>query len=318
MNTTHSPVTCALSEISDRKIQVPHCPVLATAIATTGFVVTSRYCRMGQDYDCQCTFCSDASYRLAETLATQRNQATADHRADVIRTASTFRWLAAIGTAVRAAASPGFGVSRMIADAHALWCSPIGEQRGTRFQIVGRRGTAKGHVGKVGVCRWIGRDTLPVRIGLAVEGEAKLIYVAFSQVERVPATTEEKRDRFESSTVRDAIALHRPKLVVRSTYKKRGSLGTLAFVVGKSTFGEVFWIGPDKRTGEAASRLGIRQQDGSVVWESAYNCADRPMQWVDSAERVLLERVAADAVMSGDVDRAREILVKTRVDLPQS
>lgn len=297
------------------------CPVTARMRALGGVTVERHYCRMGQDYDCRCTYCSEGAYIIAMRLAEVQNAATAELRTRVIRAAESLMWLSHIGLAFASACSPGAGISRMIQDTGLLRESSGGDLRGFKFMVLGKRGSAKQHYGKVGVCKYHGNDGYDrVRIGLAVAGEEKLAYCTFSQLERVPMRAEdllaEAVNRTEQVAVKQAIAPYRPKLEV--VVKRRGKK-QIAYVVsgpGVGKHGEVFWAGPDKRTGEQNARLGIRTADGTVVWASAYDCAATPMVAVSAAERKELERVAADYAMEGKDEEAREILRHTRTPAP--
>lgn len=294
------------------------CPVRARKLAIDGVVVSRNYCRMGQDYDCRCNYCCDASYNAAVADAGRRNAETTVDRARIVRLTTPFEALAQIGAAISAAGSPGASISRMIRDAGELRQSFGGEVRGFSYRVTGKRGSAKRHFGKVGVCKWVGKsEDGTTRIGLQIEGEEHLAYCAASQLERIPMTAEslveDARRRTEQVIVREAIAPHRPRLVVASL--RRGRPGPTAYVVSgrdAGKHGEVFWVGPDKRTGEPAARLGIRQADRTVIWASAYECADEPCEMVEIEERREIERVAADLALEGSSDKAREVLATTR------
>lgn len=293
------------------------CPVATLRWALEGDTVSRPYCRMGQDYPCECVYCNDYSYRKALDACAIANAASADYRATLVRASQAFQLLAEIGKAIAAALSPGLGVALMIRDAGALRSSGGGNLRGFTFRVTGKRGAAKVHFGKVGLCKWQGiNDYGGVKLGLQIEGHEKLAYVSLGQLDRIPMTIEqldsERVAKTEATIVRDAIAPHRPKLVV--ALKRRGK-GPIAYVVSGRDAGQhgvVFWVGPDKRTQEPNARLGIRTASGAVVWASAYECASEPMVAVTREERTELERVAADAALDGYPERAREILAQTR------
>lgn len=311
------------------------CPVAAANFAIVGFVVPSpRYCRMGQDYDCTCHYCSPSRYVAAQEEATKKNIATEDTRAEMLRVASSLDFLSRIGRAVRVALAPGLGIGHLVNDAGHLWDSAFGELRGAYFCVVGKRGNVGAHHGKVGVCKWTEllvsaedggqRGETPMnkrRIGLLISGQEKLAYVSFSQLVRLQTPERVKLERVEADIVEKAVAPHRPRLVVTQLQKtKRGRVtqrGTYAYVVsgpqhvGKS--GEVFWQGDDKRTGEKNTRLGVKCEDNSVCWVSVYDCADRPLKLADVEERKLLERIAADAAESGDEENAKLLMSQTRI-----
>lgn len=304
------------------------CPVVERQVALHGVVVARPYCRMGQDYDCRCNYCSDASYAVALSQAESQNAATATARAEVVRVTYALEWLSRIGMAVRAAGGPGLGVSRMIESAGWLRESHGGNLCGFWFLITGKRGAAKSHNGRFGKCVWVGEnDSGTVRLGLRINDEDGLVYVTATQCERIPMRADElfaeARAKTEAVVVATAIAPLRPKFGMPSTeklrkYKKAGLDGPMAYVVsghhaGKS--GRVFWSGPDKKTGEADVRLGIKHQENGVVetlWVSAYDCDASPCVVVDAAERRDIERVAADMAMDGDVEAAREVLASAR------
>ncbi len=199
----------------DLAVQSSTCPVTARERALTGIVVQRNYCRWGQDYDCQCNYCNDGSYAKALIAAKQQNDETAEHRAWIVKITAGLEALALIGRAVRAAASPGFGYSQMIQDAGALRGSFGGNVRGFSYRVVGKRGNAKQHFGKVGVCKWIGQgDEGTPRVGLQIDGEEKLAYCACSQLERIPMTAE--------SLVADAVE-RTERVIVRSRRTARSS-----------------------------------------------------------------------------------------------
>jgi hypothetical protein len=320
--------------MANDKMTLTACPVTDHAHAVHGQIITSApYCRMGQDYDCVCRYCSSATAAEYAAKITAYNAATADHRAQVARVASAFLHLAAIGTAVRAALAPGLGVALMLGNVLPLLASTHGNLRGAHFRIVGKRGNAKLHTGKVGICRWIGEGdsfapapryrngwrpdtTAPtVRVGLSIEGEAKLVYVAHGQLERLPTPAAEHRARIEASLVRAAIAPLRAKLAVAMTKRGKPKAGQIAYVVegrDAGASGTVFWCGTDKRTGETDARLGIKLANGETIWVNAYDCAASPVCAVSRDDRILIERIAADAVEGGSPEAAREVLAQLR------
>ena len=313
-------------------------PAADHTLATRGRVVESApYCRMGQDYDCGCRYCSAAAAARYAAEIAEWNAATVEHRAYVATITGALACLAAIGRAVATALSPGLGLGVMVHDLAALLASDIGDLKGAHYQITGKRGNAKAHTGKVGICRWVGAgdsfEPMPrfrggwrastkaptTRIGLAIEGEPKLVYVSFGSVTRLRTPAAEFAARVEAAVVRAAIAPVRAKLAVRMTPRGKVSKGQVAHVVegrdaGKS--GEVFWCGADKRTGEVATRLGVKTAVGETLWVSAYDCAAAPAVLVPREERELIERIAADAAEEGRLDDARTILASRRVSVP--
>jgi hypothetical protein len=305
----------------DSASQSSTCPVIARQRAVAGVVVQRNYCRMGEDYDCRCNFCCDSSYAAALDAAEKQNASTAKHRAWIVKVTSAFEALSQIGKAVRAAAAPGWAYACMIRDAGFLRQSFGGHLRGFSFRVVGKRGSAKKHFGKIGTCKWVGENEEgTLRIGLLIEGEEKLAYCAASQLERLPlgadVLVEDIIRRTDAMIVRDAIAPYRPKFVASLSRSGRGRRGPMAYVVtghDRGKHGEVFWIGADKRTGEAGARLGIREASGAVIWASAYDCADQPCTVVSAAERKDMERVAADMAIEGRFDEARTVLSAIRV-----
>jgi hypothetical protein len=205
--------------------------------------------------------------------------------------------------------------------------------KGARYRVVGKRGNAKNLHGVTGVCKWIGESDYSrrpanwrgqwqdskgtMRVGLAVEGEAKLVYVAFGQVARVPETQEEIREKIERRIVETTIATPgvRPrwtgKLPARRSKKNTDPVVHVVSGRDRGASGVVFWIGADKRTGEADGRIGIRCLNGSTIWASVYDCRNEaPVNAVplSADERVLVERIAADAVLADRLDLARDLL----------
>jgi hypothetical protein len=307
----------------DSASQSSACPVIARQLALPGVVVQRNYCRMGEDYDCRCNFCCNHSYAAALAAAEKQNASSSKHRAWIVKVTTAFEALSQIGKAVRAAAAPGWAYSCMIRDAGFLRQSFGGQLRGFLFRVVGKRGSAKKHFGKIGTPKWVGENAEGTpRIGLQLEGEEKLAYCAVSQLERLPleadVLVEDVIRRTEAVIVRDAIAAHRPKFVAslkRSGRGHRGAVPTAYVVTGHDAgkHGEVFWIGADKRTGEADARLGIRVANGATIWVSAYDCADQPCTVVSAKERKDMERVAADMAIEGRFDEARAVLSAIRV-----
>lgn len=307
------------------------CPVTDYKLAVSGQHVERPYCRWGQDYDCSCVYCSDGAYRAACKKVDTWNVATAEHRAWVVAVTSALACLANIGHAVRAALAPGLVVHSLVAWAVNAWGSSDGNIRGFYFRVVGKRGKAAAHVGKIGICKWVGeshgggyyRQTTTTRLGLAIDGEEKLVYVAFGQCERMPEPIEVRQANIERDIVARAIAPVRSKWSGFVPAKKKSwnrakwlAQCPVVYVVsgrhtGKS--GPVFWTGADKQTNEAGARLGL-ECNGETLWVSAYDCADRPLVAVSAEERALIERVAADAALSGDDDKARKVLAMTWVE----
>lgn len=291
---------------------------------------TAGHCIWSADYDCNCSRCSYLTRSHWYISAFVWSIANAASRAEVETALSGLQGLALIGQAVKAALSPGLVFNSLVDWAVDAWTSSSGELRGLYFRVVGKRGKAAQHVGKVGICNWVGENTFgyhstksTIRLGLAVEGEQKLIYVAHSQCERMATPAEVARAKAEAKVVSEAIAAHRPKWVGSVPAKKRSESSSkwkarcpIAYIVsgreaGKS--GRVFWIGADKKTSEVGARLGIECTDGGTAWVSAYDCTDRPMvPAVSTEERLQIERVAADAALEGDSQRARELLAQTR------
>jgi len=208
--------------------------------------------------------------------------------------------------------------------------------KGVSYRVTGKLGAAKHHLGKVGVCKWIGEsdynrrplnwrgrwvdDSKPtIKIGIAVEGESKLVFVAFGQVERIADAQEVIAAKLERKIVEVTIAEAgvRPRWTGKVTARKsKKNPRPVAYVVAgrdRGASGEVFWIGADKHTGEADGRLGIRCANGATVWASAYDCrneAPTDTARTTTEERELIERIAADAVMAGKPDAARGLLAK--------
>ena len=299
------------------------CPVTDHKRAVSGETVSRPYCRWGQDYPCGCVYCSDAAYNAACKQAAEWNAATATHRAWVVSITSALAVLANVGRAIALVASMPGAIR-----AFALGAVSVYHQvpsKGARYRIVGKRGNAKKVFGVTGVCKWIGeadyqgRSTGAYRVGLAVEGEPKLVYVAFGQVERLPESQEEIQAKIERQIVQAAITTPgvRPrwtgKLPARRSKKTPAPVAYVVSGRDRGASGTVFWLGADKRTGEADARLGIRCANGATVWASAYDCRNEAP--VDSVplpadERVLIERIAADAVMADKPELARELLAQ--------
>ena len=298
------------------------CPVTDHNLATTGTTVRRPYCRWGQDYDCGCVYCSDSAYNAACKQAAEWNVATEAHRAWVVSITSALAVLANVGRAIALVASLPGAIRAFALGAVAVYHEV--PSKGARYRVVGKRGNAKKLQGVTGVCKWIGesdfrgRSTGGYRIGLAVEGEAKLVYVAFGQLERVPETQEEILAKIERQIVQIAITTPgvRPRWVgTLPARRSKKNPAPVAYVVSgrdRGTSGTVFWIGADKRTGEVDGRLGIRCDNGATVWASAYDCRNEAptSEPLPADERALIERIAADAVLSDQVDKARELLVQ--------
>ena len=296
------------------------CPVTDHKLATSGMTVSRPYCRWGQDYPCECVYCSDSAYSAACKRAEEWNAATAEHRAWVVTLTAALAVLANVGRALALVASLPNALRAFALGAavvyHEVPC------KGARYRVVGKRGNAKKFQGVIGVCKWIGEAdfrgrTGGKRVGLAVEGEAKLVYVAFGQVERVPETQEEILAKIERAIVQAAITTPgvRPrwtgKLPARRSKKNPGPVAYVVSGRDRGASGTVFWIGADKRTGEVDGRLGIRCANGATVWASAYDCrneAPTSTTTLPADERALIERMAADAVMADRPVLARELL----------
>lgn len=293
------------------------------------------YCRMSADYDCNCSRCSAVTRAHWYISAFVWSIATAAARTEIETALGGLRGLATIGRAVEAALAPGQALRSLALWAGDVWGSSGGDLRGSYFRVVGKRGNAAHHVGKVGMVKWAGvsdsgygqrTPRLSLRLGLQVEGEAKLVYVAHSQCARLPVPPEIQASRIEAKIVHEAIATLRPKWtgavpkkLSRESRAKWLARCPIAHIIsgrdaGKS--GPVFWIGADKKSGEEGARLGIECVAATglveVAWVSAYACADRPMVEVPAAERTLIERIAADAAMQEDTTAARRLLEQTR------
>lgn len=299
------------------------CPVTDHKLAISGLTVSRPYCRWGQDYPCECVYCSDGAYNAACKQAAEWNAATAAHRAWIVSITSALAVLANVGRAMALVASlPGairaFALGA-VAVYHEVPC------KGARYRVVGKRGNAKKLLGVTGVCKWIGESdfrglsTGAYRVGLAVEGEPKLVYVAFGQVERLPETQEEILAKIERQIVQ--VAITSPGVRPRWTGKlparrSKKSPPPVAYVVSgrdRGASGTVFWIGADKRTGEADGRLRIRCSNGATVWASVYDCRNEaPTDTVPlpADERALIERIAADAVLANQPELAHDLLAQ--------
>lgn len=308
------------------------CPVAAHKLAVDGKTVSRPYCRMGQDYDCTCVYCSDSSYARATAAATEWNAATVEHRAWVVAVTGALACLAVIGRAMNLVASMPGSIRAFAINAATLYHNV--PSRGTSYRVTGKAGNAKHHQGKVGICKWIGESDFnerpanwrghwrdnrkpTVRIGLAVEGEAKLVYVPFGQVTRIadaPAViTAQLARQVVEVTLAEANVRPRWTGTVPGRRGKKKNTTTAHVVSGRDrgAFGEVFWIGADRRTGEADARLGIRCADGSTVWASVYDCRNEaPGAAMTAAERAIVESIAADAVLENKLEIARELLAK--------
>lgn len=307
------------------------CPTSDHELAVNGMKVERFYCRMGQDYDCGCNYCSHGAYLAACERAKEWDAATAEHRIYVAAITGALKFLALIGRTMALVASMPTAIHQFACDAatayHNVPC------KGARYRVVGKAGNAKHHQGKVGVCTWIGEsDFAPrrvgwrgrqvdnrkptVRIGLTVEGEAKPVYVPFGQVERIHATTEEIAAKMELAIVKVTLAESgvRPRWTGKLHRRKsKKNPPPMAYVVSgrdRGASGTVFWLGSDKRTGEADARLGIHLATGEKIFASAYDCRNEaPSTTPTSAdERALIERIAADAVLDDKPEAARKLL----------
>jgi len=286
------------------------------------------YCNMSADYDCNCSKCSALTRAHWFIGAFIWSIATAAARAEVETALGGLKGLATMGWAIEAALAPGQTLRALALWAGDAWGSSNGDLKGSYFRVVGKRGNAAKHVGKVGMVKWVGEsDGGPrwaprahsIRLGLQIEGEAKLVYVTHAQCERLPTPPEVKMARLETKIVSEAIATLRPKW--EGTVPKKSSKESRAKWLGRCPIayiisgreagkvGSVFWVGADKKTGEM-TRLGIECKD--IVWVSAYDCANTLMAEVPASERVQIERVAADAAMEGNMDAARALLGQTR------
>jgi hypothetical protein len=293
----------------------------------------AAHCVWASDYDCRCSRCSALTRAMWYVSAFVWSVATGPVRAEVESALGGFKALALVGAAVEAALSPGKALTSMMEYFADAWTSDGGNLKGFYFKVVGKRGNAKKFAGKVGICKWVGETTFggyydrraghvggttTTRIGLQVEGEEKLVYVPFKQCERLPIPAEVTAARTEAKIVKEAIATLRPKWngtvpkKGRTTVAKWKASCPVAYVVtgknaGKS--GKVFWVGADKKTGEAGARLGMETETGETLWLSAYECADRPV--TVSSDKALIERIAADAALEGNENKARELLAQT-------
>ena len=307
------------------------CPVTDHKLAVEGKTVSRPYCRMGQDYDCGCVYCSHSSYAAATAAAAEWNAETAEHRAWVVTVTGALACLAVIGRAMNLVASMPGAIREFSINAATVYHNV--PSKGTSYRVTGKAGNAKHHQGKVGVCKWIGEATYnnrpanwrghwqdnhkpTVRIGLAVEGEAKLVYVPFKQVERIadaPAVIAAQLARqIIEVTLAEANVLPRWTGTLPGRRSKKNPPPVAHVVSGrdKGASGSVFWIGADKRTGEADARLGIRCANGSTVWASVYDCRNEAADTTPADERAITESVAADAVQEGKLEKARELLAK--------
>lgn len=311
-------------------MDIPTCPVAAYDLATKGKIVVTHYCRWGQDYDCTCTYCSASAYNQACSAAKAWNEETAAHRAWVASITRAFKLLAMIGRTMALVATMPTAIRAFALNASRLYHEvPC---KNARYRVAGKRGNAKHHYGTVGVCKWVGEDVIvpsPVyrcdhkyssyRVGLSVEGEAKLVYLPFKQLERLPESADEIAFKVERAIVKVAISTGvRPRWTgsVPARATKSNPLPMAYIVAGRDrgVSGHVFWIGVDKRTGEPNARVGIRRENGSVVWASVYDCRNAAMDApllttrLTANERYLIERIAADAVMDDKPDVARTVL----------
>jgi len=317
------------------RMDIPKCPVEGFKLATEGRKAERFYCRWGQDYDCGCNYCSDSAYAAACAKAAAWNEATAEHRAWVAQITNSFRCLAAIGKVMALVASMPTAIYLFMCDAaaafHDIPC------KGMRYRIIGKRGNAKPHFGKVGVCktfgessygrrpatwrgRWIDNGPVSMRIALEIAGESGVVWVPFGQVERLPEDVGVLSAKLERAIVKATLAEAgvRPRWngpVVRRPTKKNPQV--MAYVVSgrdRGASGRVFWLGDDRKTNEQNARVGIKCENGAVVWASVYDCRNEAPSatstWVSPSEIEIAERVAADAVLAEQPEKAREILAQ--------
>jgi hypothetical protein len=306
------------------------CPVADHKLATEGLTVKRHYCRMGQDYDCRCNYCSSHSYAVACEAAKEWNAATAEHRAWVASITGALKCLALVGRTMALVASMPLAIGTFASNAATAYHDV--PSKGARYRVVGKAGNAKHHQGKVGVCTWIGESDYSrrpvnwrgryvdnskptVRVGLTVKGEAKSVFVPFGQVERILESQAETAAQIERAIVKITLAESgvRPRWTgTLPARKSKKNPPPMAYVVSgrdRGVSGTVFWIGADKRTGEADARIGICV-NGEKLFFSAYDCRNTPVDTTPTSadERALIERVAADAVMDEQPELARELL----------
>lgn len=315
------------------------CPVADHKLAVDGMKVERHYCCMGQDYDCGCNFCSNYAYAKAVDVANAWDLSTAAHRASVAAVTGALECLAIIGRIMALVASMPTAIRQFAVDAATLYHHTA--TKGARYKVTGKAGAAKLHHGVEGVCKWIGESEynarpagwrgtwngtskVTVRIGLAVEGQAKLVYVPFGQCERITAAPDDLAAEIAAQLERKIVAVTIAEAGVRPRWtgklpagrKTKKNPAPMAYVVSgrdQGASGTVFWLGADKRTGEADARLGIRCENGTTVWASAYDCRNTPPTGTaptSADERTLIERIAADAVMADKPELARKLLAQ--------
>lgn len=306
---------------------IPTCPVAAYKLAIEGYTVPSApYCRMGQDYDCNCAYCNYSVQAKYVAEAAARTAATAEHRAWVAQITSSYKALAAIGRAVHQALVIGNMLRTLAIWAGTAYDSLDGNLKGMTFKVTGKAGRAKAQHGKVGVVRWVGEDAratsyysrdvkVTTVLGLAIEGEPKLVYVPAKQCTRQAITAEQNMARIETAIMDQAIKEvltwtgtipAKKRSEKRDAHLARCPLVYVTSGRDKGASGRAFWKSPDGK------RVGVETGTVGVVWVQASQVSDKPVAAavveVSAEERALIKRIAADAAMDGDADKTRELL----------
>lgn len=182
-----------------------------------------------------------------------------------------FQALANVGRAVFHALNIGYAVAqglRNIVDSyHAIAI-------GAHYEVTGRRGSAKQHVGFRGECVWIGPDAYGREFAkMALKNQdGQRIYAACGQVTRIP--TPEGVVTFKSQREE---TLERRKAMPKFPFNK-GDIAVIVSGIFKGRTGKIFWIGNKN----GIERLGLKDfLDERIGTRQERNI--EPM-WIDASE----------------------------------
>ena len=270
-----------------------------------------RFCHNGRcysdDYDWKCSGCASCP---RETLAARAVStfvfgiANGARHAELECGVRAAMALSTIGAAVRAALAPGLAITMFFADVVSAWNTVA---KGRMYRVTGKRGKAKEHYGKVGVCTWIGESTwsaprqyrtaswnrppssTTLRAGLKIEGEEKPVYVPASALEPVVDTQLHARIAAKAERERCAAATKvRPSAAVR---------GATVLVIAREhagLVGKVFWVGADKKG--SGLRIGVkfcackRRCECKTAWVGEHEAVPPPThaETYEQAEAVMI------------------------------
>lgn len=291
-----------------------HSPQEVRQALTRGDHMPTGHCRGGYiwhyDTDYSCSGCANCRAKDAQIgwviSAFVWDIATRTERARLARTIVAFEALAAIGRAITAALSPGWGVASfaigMIKDWHQV-------RVGRYYEVVGKRGFAKAAHGKVGEVSWLGETTYgsshTLQAGLKVEGHEKLIYVPASTLAPIvpPAEVVTKRAIAKAATadrkLRDSVRAPFPATYVAPGRKAKHFVAGIVISgphAGKR--GRVFWMAAQTAQKDGL-RVGVDIGESEPAWCDARNVVPEPASHV-----VPHEHAAAD----GSVVNTEEVI----------